>query len=876
MTACVNKKSKRVAAVVTASLVGALSIGAPAVALADTTVDMLVAPEENAFSRGEITLSGATYNNTTKVWEAQAKADGSALDIKATHVKPLGADKVEVKADDYKVSFAKADGTAVESIVEPGQYVVTVECLKGQYAGGKATAKLAVKAADLKGVSAYEVNSADPSNTSDGSFTYTGKKLNVAFADKAGNALDEGEDYTIKVLKEGTDNVASAPSVDVLENGNYVGYMTGIGQYAGQTAEVHFTVNKFVLDKQNIVVDDVIGSESAPKHPTLVFTGSKGSADYAELDPTLVSLTFKMANGSISGSQLFDKPGNYTFDASVDADNNNIDVSKGNPQEVSVNKVAAYADFKYGDAALEGSYFVNLDKKQSFDLNEVKALNGKDEAKGVTVTAKKADGTTLSDTSDKDAAVLLTEGTWTVTVKVDAKANDYAVGGSKTFTVKVVLASVDADANVFVYYTDESGKKQAITSLEKVYDGETITKGQFTVQAFKDDNTDVSDQVSFNIYDEDGKKVDKIVDAGTYTLKVETDELELTGTTEITITVNKVDLSKLYVMQEKKWFDEESGAPYVPLASDGKSLGFDTVLGYDTQAELTTDKDSATDGKGIDQIGRDIAGKDFTSQVKAERYDVKKGKWVEVSHPYIFTVAGEYRFALTGTADDAKNYKFANADNTTVVTTLCVDEKDLVFRDVLPGEWYFDAVADAKGLGYVAGVSGSKYYQPTAAIKRCDVIVILARMAGVEEDLLGMNEDTFNKEYSTYLDYNDVDESSYYARDLAWATKVDIAHGSNGAFRPNDTITREEFAALLSNYAMLNGKDVSVDADKVLAEFPDGSSVSDWAANAVAWAADADIMGNGGKLNPGSDITRAEVAAMAVNFQPEKITKPVK
>lgn len=141
-------------------------------------------------------------------------------------------------------------------------------------------------------------------------------------------------------------------------------------------------------------------------------------------------------------------------------------------------------------------------------------------------------------------------------------------------------------------------------------------------------------------------------------------------------------------------------------------------------------------------------------------------------------------------------------------------------------------------------------------------------MAGVDTTLNGMTEDEFSKGYGIYLDYNDVDESSYYARALAWATKVDIAHGSNGAFRPNDTITREEFAALLSNYAMLNGKDVSVDADKVLAGFPDGSSVSDW-------AADADIMGNGGKLNPGSDITRAEVAAMAVNFQPEKITKPV-
>ena len=141
MTACVNKKSKRVAAVVTASLVGALSIGAPAVALADTTVDMLVAPEENAFSRGEVTLSGATYNPNAKVWEVKANKDGSALDIKATKFAPIGegASDVEVKADDFKVSFAKADGTAVDSIVEPGQYAVTVECLKGQYAGGKAT-----------------------------------------------------------------------------------------------------------------------------------------------------------------------------------------------------------------------------------------------------------------------------------------------------------------------------------------------------------------------------------------------------------------------------------------------------------------------------------------------------------------------------------------------------------------------------------------------------------------------------------------------------------------------------------------------------------------------------------------------------------------
>ena len=871
MTACVNKKSKRVAAVVTASLVGALSIGAPAVALADTNVDMLVAPEENAFSRGEVTLDGAKYNKTIKAWEATAKADGSALDIKATQVTPLGGSVVNIKNDDYKVSFAKADGTAVDSIVEPGQYVVTVECLKGQYAGGKATAKLNVKAASLQDLTWYDADSALEDQTVDQKFVYTGSELHIGFADKV--SFVEGEDYSVKILKKGTDNVSSAPSVAIKDAGDYVAYVTGLGQYKGESKEVPFSVDQFVIaNGTQVVVDDVIASDAAPVNPSKVYVGAPGTASYAELDTSLINLKF-MFGYTVEGEKLnlFDVPGLYVFSFSKNSDNDNIVLPSAETDCTTVvNKVKELASFKYGNEPLADSYSINLANDQVFDLSKLAAYNGDNKVvNGVTVSAVKADGTTASSGE-------LGAGTWTVTVDVDAAQNDFEVGGSKTFTVKVVRASVNADANVFVYYTDESGKKQAITSLEKVYDGKTITKGQFTVQAFKDDNTDVSDQVSFNIYDEDGKKVDKIVDAGTYTLKIETDELELTGTTEITITVNKVDLSKLYVMQEKKWFDEESGAPYVPLASDGKSLGFNTVLGYDTQAELTTDKDSATDDEGIDQIGRDIAGKDFTPQVKAERYDVKKGKWVKVSYPNIFTVAGEYRFTLTGTADDAKNYKFANADNTTVVTTLCVDEKDLVFRDVLPGEWYFDAVADAKGLGYVAGVSGSKYYQPTAAIKRCDVIVILARMAGMDTTLNGMTEDIFNKEYSTYLDYNDVDESSYYARALAWATKVDIAHGSNGAFRPNDTITREEFAALLSNYAMLNGKDVSVDADKVLAEFPDGSSVSDWAANAVAWAADADIMGNGGKLNPGSDITRAEVAAMAVNFQPEKITKPVK
>ncbi|MEG2615846.1 MAG: S-layer homology domain-containing protein, partial [Raoultibacter sp.] len=66
-------------------------------------------------------------------------------------------------------------------------------------------------------------------------------------------------------------------------------------------------------------------------------------------------------------------------------------------------------------------------------------------------------------------------------------------------------------------------------------------------------------------------------------------------------------------------------------------------------------------------------------------------------------------------------------------------------------------------------------------------------------------------------------------------------------------------------------KDITVDTKAELAKFPDSAQVSDFAQTAVAWAAKNKIMGNAGVLSPAAQVTRAEVAAMAVNFQPEKM-----
>ncbi len=828
---------------------GALSIGAPAVALATgtTSIDMLVAPEENAFSRGDVKLSGSNAAGTAVKqekdgsWVIKANADGNPVDVTAASVKPLGVDK-EIPVTDkdaYKVTFATADGKTVDEIVEPGSYVVSVEDLKGDYKGAVATAKLTVKAASLKNVTWFDADSTMEKQVEDDTLVYTGSELHVGFADRV--AFTEGEDYAVKILKKGTDNVESAPGVAIKDAGDYVAYVTGLGQYKGQTKQVEIKVKQFALSQASqVVVNDVIASESAPSHADLIYVGSKGTEGYAELDPSLVKLEFSKEN--TGDQQLFQKPGAYKFDV-VDPLNVNIDFKPFDT--IAVNKVAAYADFEYDGKALQDSYVVNKAKGESFDLGKVKALNGdKKAAFSVKATRK---GSTVSSGE-------LALGKWEVTVTVDPAGNNFQVGGSKTFTVQVVKDAVNADANVFVYY---NGK--AVTSVEKTYDGKDILASEFTVKAFNDDNTDLSKDLSFNFYDADGKKVNKITDAGTYTLKIESDILVLSGTTEIPITVNKVDLSKLYVIGGDSWY----GAPYV--ATHANDLTYAQLVGYDTHVAVSDSKDEANDGEGVESLGT-VAKVEFNKHLKMEIFDEDKQEWAEVVYPNRLKDEGKRRVTLTGNKELAKNFEFANDDYTTTVEFIVVNKDKLVFNDVKPGDWFFDVVFDAQANGWMNGYADGVLFGAHDQITRGQVACVLFNMAGAD---MNETDGSFNEVFG-WKSFDDVDGKAYYGEAIAWAKQAGVVNGyGDGTFRPDAPVTREELACMLANYAKkVDQADVSVeDADKVLSSMSDGASVSDWAKGSVAWAVENEIMGNAGFVNALSDITRAETAAMVVNYK---------
>ncbi len=108
----------------------------------------------------------------------------------------------------------------------------------------------------------------------------------------------------------------------------------------------------------------------------------------------------------------------------------------------------------------------------------------------------------------------------------------------------------------------------------------------------------------------------------------------------------------------------------------------------------------------------------------------------------------------------------------------------------------------------------------------------------------------------------------YYEQPIVWAEGNKIVKGyGNELFGPDDTITREQMAAILYRYASDKGYDVS--KKKALDIFSDGNKTSAYAVEAMEWAVANGLLN--GKENSILDskacATRAEVAAILKRFE---------
>ena len=88
----------------------------------------------------------------------------------------------------------------------------------------------------------------------------------------------------------------------------------------------------------------------------------------------------------------------------------------------------------------------------------------------------------------------------------------------------------------------------------------------------------------------------------------------------------------------------------------------------------------------------------------------------------------------------------------------------------------------------------------------------------------------------------------------------------DGIFGTNDSITREQLAVMLMNYARY--KDYSLSTVSVLNNFRDSDKISNWARNSMRWATGEGYLGDTGNmyLLPQGQATRAQVAEILRRF----------
>lgn len=169
------------------------------------------------------------------------------------------------------------------------------------------------------------------------------------------------------------------------------------------------------------------------------------------------------------------------------------------------------------------------------------------------------------------------------------------------------------------------------------------------------------------------------------------------------------------------------------------------------------------------------------------------------------------------------------------------------FVDVNENDWFFEAVKYANKNAIMNGM-GESTFAPNESLTRAMFVTVLYRMEGSPA------ADTTH--------FADVVSGSWYEKAVAWAYANGIVKGiSDTEFAPDTSITREQMATILYNYAKYKGYDVATRGETA---YTDKDEVSDYAADAVVWMATKAIMSGypGGVFAPQEVATRAQAATV--------------
>ena len=184
--------------------------------------------------------------------------------------------------------------------------------------------------------------------------------------------------------------------------------------------------------------------------------------------------------------------------------------------------------------------------------------------------------------------------------------------------------------------------------------------------------------------------------------------------------------------------------------------------------------------------------------------------------------------------------------------------EEVVFTDITE-EYKFaeTAIHELSKRGIIGGIGDGKY-DPQGSLTRAQFCRIMVEALGYEQ-----------KEYKG--DFTDVKANDWFASYVQTAVDAGLFNGyPDGSFKPNQTIIRQEIAAVAGSGAVESGVVSQEKMAKFVMEksnYTDKDLVPTWAANKVAWLEAQGVFVDvaADKFEPVKAVNRAEAAVIVHN-----------
>lgn len=192
---------------------------------------------------------------------------------------------------------------------------------------------------------------------------------------------------------------------------------------------------------------------------------------------------------------------------------------------------------------------------------------------------------------------------------------------------------------------------------------------------------------------------------------------------------------------------------------------------------------------------------------------------------------------------------YYDAKNTGV--NLDIDEAGSGYYDEsqIESHWAYDALTFCLDHGFLSREADGRV-RPNKPITRGEFVTSLAKFCGVDESY----------RYYAEIGYRDIASGSELAPYVKWVRDAGLMDGSNGAFHPDDYLTREQMATVVARYLTALGRAPGGAAQTA---YKDQSRISTWALDGVALCTREGILqGSNGAFLPKGKLTRAQTAAI--------------